>query len=120
MRVYVTDKEVNDISLEELVIPINQFNSKACQPFIATGRFECIVIDVDKKIDLGILSNVCKRHLVVPKIIDDIDSYTISFLSTVYREKSAKLRYTYMRNKDNIQELIDELSIEYQWNSYIK
>ena len=120
MILRITDSIENNESLNVMKMPISEFCDIHSQPWIATQNFEFIVIDLDKRITSGFINAMASKLLVVPKIIGPNDKDVIRLLIEIYPNEAAKLRYTFIRNRNEIDEVIKELATKYEWEYYYK
>lgn len=118
MRLIVTDRQIDNTSFDEVIMPISEFNDICSHPYIASANFDEVVVDVEDRVKLGHLRPVLSITKVIPRITDIISTHTISILSELYPEHAAKMRYTFMRNKDGIRELIDKMCEDYHWSDF--
>lgn len=115
MRLYITDTIDDEISFDVVRMTTSEFNEIRNHPYIASMRFDEVVVDITPKIKLGYLIPLMKVTRVIPKI-NEIDSHTIAVLSELCREHSAELRFTFIRDKDKCRELIEKIKEEYRWD----
>lgn len=118
MRLIVTDNPGDSISFDVVTMSIGEFNDICSQPYIASSKFDEVVIDLTDKVKLGHVRPVMGITKVIPKIPEEITAHTISVLSELYPERSAELRYTFIRDKKGIKTLLDKMCEMYHWNEF--
>lgn len=118
MRLIVTDNPSDNVTFDVVTMSIGEFNDICSHPYIATANFDEVVIDVTDKVKLGHVRPVMSITRVIPKIPDEITSHTISVLSEIYPEKAAELRYTFIRNRDGVKDIIDEMCKAGHWKEF--
>lgn len=118
MRLIVTDRQIENISFDTVVMSIGEFNDICSHPYIASANFDEVVVDLDDKVKLGHLRPVMGITKVIPRVMDTISTHTVSVLSEIYPEYAAKMRYTFMRDKEGIRTLINEMCEEYHWSEF--
>ena len=118
MKLYVTDNHVDDLSLDTVVMPIEEFNTINSHPYIESCKFDAVVIDMVPNIKTEYLASLLNTTIVIPRIVSDIDSRTISLLATIYRDKAAELRYTFMKEPSKIAGIVDSIRETYIWDFY--
>ena len=117
MKLIVTDRKI-DTSFNEVVLTIDEFCDIHTHPYIATAGFDVVVVDLDSKIPSGYLSAMVGKFIIIPRIIEDISTDTIRLLSEIYKEKSSTLRFNWLKKKQGVKEIIDEMAETFQWESY--
>lgn len=118
MRLIVTDRDINNVSFDTVVMSIGEFNDICSHPYIATANFDEVVVDLDDKVKLGHLRPVMSITKVIPRVLSEITTHTVSVLSELYPEYAAKMRYTFIRDKEGIKDLIDKMCEEYHWSEF--
>ena len=118
MRLYVTDEIKEDLSFDSVVMTSSEFNCIKAHPFIVSSRFDEIVIDITEKVQLGYIKQVMSVTKVIPKIIGEITSHTVSVLCELYKDRAAEMRYTFIRDKDGFIELINKMKTDYCWEQF--
>ncbi len=116
MRVIVSERDDMDISFDTVVISPAEFNNVRCHLFIISNGFDEVVVELTDKITLGKLRPLMSRVKVVPKIVGDINSHTISLLCELYPDKSAELRYTMMRNPEKVYDIVKSMENQFHWS----
>ena len=109
----------DEASLNEVCISLDEFADIRRHPFIASNKFDAVVVDLDKKVPVGYLAAVMNVARVIPHIVHD--EYTlddIRLLAELYPDKAAELRFSYIRDKERLKMLILELKQAYDWQSY--
>lgn len=117
MRLYVTDTQSDEVSFDVVRISTNEFNQIRNHPYIASMRFDEVIVDISPSIKLGYLIPLMKHTRVIPKI-GEIDSHTITILSEICRDRAAELRYSFIRDKEKCKEIVENLKEEYGWNQF--
>ncbi len=117
MKLYVTDR-VMDVGLDCIAMPIEEFIDISSHPFIASSHFDTVVIDLDDRIPHGIIGNMLGITKVIPRIIDDMTVTKVRLLSEIYPELSAKLRVSFMRDKDGFVNVINDIKKQFEWESF--
>ena len=113
----MTNKEEG---LNSICLSPSEFADKSYHPFIATTEFDKVVIELSSDIPTGYISQfVSKANKVIPYITEK-NSATVQQLCEIIPDKSAEIRFTYMRNRNKFQELLDNLSATYNWNEELK
>lgn len=118
MRLIVTDDANQDLSFDTVVMPASEFNNICSHPYIASAGFDAIVVDLRCNVKLGFLSKVASITIVIPKVIGDLNAYSVSILTELYRERSAELRYTYMKDKQKFAEIVSAMEEEFHWKDF--
>lgn len=118
MRLIVTDRQIDNVSFDAVVMSIGEFNDICTHPYIASSNFDEVVVDLDDKVKLGHLRPVMSITKVIPYVMDTITTHTISILSEIYPDYAAKMRYTFMRDKDGIKALINEMCEKFRWSEF--
>lgn len=118
MRLYVTDDIKDDVSFDVVIMTSSEFNCIKSHPFIISNRFDEIVIDITNSIQLGYIKHVMSVTKVIPRIIGEITSHTVSILCEIYKDRAAELRYTFIRDREGFTELVNEMRDEYCWEQF--
>ncbi|MBR3598481.1 MAG: hypothetical protein IKL53_01240 [Lachnospiraceae bacterium] len=118
MRLFVTDNLTDETPMDVVMMSTLEFGYINNIPFIISQMFDAIVVDITDNVKLGYLSKFMKVTRVIPRIVGDITPHCISLLSEIYKDKSAELRYTYMRNKEDIKPLLDKMCVDYEWSKF--
>lgn len=119
MKLRVTNNgKMEDISLDTVVMPISEFCDIHSHPYIATTEFDYILVDLSTEIKAGVLRAVIGKHVIIPVMPEQIDSTIVGQLAELYPEYAAKLRFTFVRNKGDISDIVNELSEKFRWNKY--
>lgn len=117
MILRVTNKDI-DVDLGKVLMSVDEFIDISNHPYIITSGFDALVIDLDPKIPSGILSAVIGRIKIIPRIITEIDTDIIRLLAEIYPDKAAELRFTYIRDKDNIWKVINQIKSDFMWETF--
>ena len=121
MKLIVTDNGKFIPDLEYAVMPVAEFNRISNHPFIASSNFECIILDLNSQLEIKYIQAVVANNIVIPLLGDTIDSRVIGMLSEIYKDRAAELRYTFIRDRANINNFINEMRKQYRWDDfYIK
>lgn len=115
MRLLVTDVMSADNSFDVVSMSAAEFNTPQAHLFILSNAYDEIVVTLSDKVNLGVLPKLMTRHKVVPKVEGDISPHTISLLCEVVPDKSAELRYTFMRNREGTKDVIDRIARDMGW-----
>lgn len=118
MRLYVSDVPVEDINIGTITMTQNEFNCIKSQPFIASSKFDVVVIEVTDTTDINIIKHLRNVTRVIPKLPEDITSHMVAVLSELYKERAAEIRFTYMRNKEDFVALVNKMKEEYCWEQF--
>lgn len=118
MRLIVTDEQNDNVTFDTVVMSIGEFNDICSHPYIASSNFDEVVIDLADNVKLGHVRPVMSITRVIPKIPNQISSHTISILSEIYPEKAAELRYTFIRDKEKVADIISQMCIDYHWKDF--
>lgn len=118
MILRITNTPYEDIPLNHLVMPIPEFVDIRNHPWLASHDFEAVVIDLDESIPIGYLRNMVGKFLVVPVITGEINSSVIRMLSELYPEEVANLRFSFLRDKAKVPEIIEGLKKAHEWEKY--
>lgn len=118
MKLYITDKPVENLTFDTMVMSVNEFNDIHAHPFIASSKFDVVVIDLDSKVKIEYLGHLCGNVKVIPKYTGELTSYIVTALSTIYRDKAAALRFSFLRDKTECIKLIETIRQEFEWDMY--
>lgn len=118
MRLLITDTRTEDVPFDVIPMTASEFNLKSTQPFIASSNFDAVVLDLNAKVDAKILTLLMSITRVVPRKTDDALQYNgVSSLCVLYPERAAELRVYFMRDKEKLVELVNELSETFEWEN---
>lgn len=118
MKLIITDEINQDVAFDTVVMSSSEFNNICSHPYIASSKFDAIVVDLRCKIRQGFLSQVAKTTLVIPKITEELNSHSISILTELYKERSAELRYNFMKDKERLKDIVSEMAAEFCWHEF--
>lgn len=118
MRLYVTDTNVEDINIGTVIMSQQEFNCIKSQPFIASSKFDEVVLEVTDSTDIEVVRNLRKVTKVIPKFPEEITSHMVTVLGELYKERAAEIRFTYMRSKDEFTALVNKMKEEYCWEKF--
>ena len=108
----------DSVNLNEIVMSIEEFADIRNHPYISTQRFDSIVVDLEKNIPLGYLLAVSKTTRVIPRIVTECNTDVVRLLAELYPDRAAEIRYSYIRDKERLSIIIEELKKSYDWESY--
>lgn len=118
MRLLVTDEPKDDLGFDVIQMSTAEFNDKRCHLFIASHDFDAIVIELSDKLQLNRIKPVMGTTCIIPKIPAELTSHTISILCEIYPEMAAKLRYTFIRDKNGIAKLLEDMKTQFHWDDF--
>lgn len=118
MRLYVTDSDIDNTTIDLVVMNQSEFNCIKTQPFLASSKFDEVVIELTDTTDLDIVRNLMRVTKVIPKVPDECTSHMVAVLCEIYKDRAAELRFTYMRSKEKFKELIDSMKTQYCWQQF--
>lgn len=119
MKLRVTNTDIVDnTTLDTVIMPISEFCDLQAHPYLATAGFDYIVIDLDDKIPPGYLRCLIGKYRVIPRIVNKVTTDTARQLAELYPESAAKVRFSFIRNKGDISDVLKELSEKFKWNEY--
>lgn len=117
MRLHVTDNPPEDKSFDVVYITPVEFNHLRNHLFIASSKFDEVLVEVSPKIKIGTLIPMIGATKIIP-LITEVNNHTVSLLSELCRDKAAQLRFTYIRDKEACKELVNEIIDEYGWRKF--
>lgn len=118
MILYVSNNEM-ELELGKVQMSLQEFVDMRNHPYIATNDFEYAVIDLDSCIPAGYLKAVATKIRVIPKIVsEEISNKVIMLLSELYPERGAELRFTYLREKEKIGDVIASIREQFEWDKF--
>lgn len=118
MKLYITDKPIENLTFDTMVMSVNEFNDIHTHPFIASSKFDLVVIDLDSKVTIEYLNHLCGIVKIIPKYTGEVTSYIVTALSTIYKDKAAALRFSFLRDKNECLKLIENIRQEFDWDIY--
>ena len=118
MRLLITDEVGNETSFDTVLMTSIEFNTIHSHPFIISSNFDVVIVDLRVNVDIEYLSYLMKNVIVIPKVIGDISPHAVAILCELYKDKSAELRITYMRDKQAFNNLIASMRKQYDWDSF--
>lgn len=118
MRLYVTDVPNEIVDIGTVFMTQSEFNCIKSQPFIASSKFDAVVIEVTDKTDTSIIKYLRNVTRVIPKLPEEITSHVVTVLGELYKERSAEIRFTYMKSKDEFNKLIETMKKDYCWEQF--
>lgn len=117
LRVTNTDR-AEDMTLDTVIMPISEFCDIHSHPYLASAGFDYIVIDLHAEIKPGYLRALLGKYLVIPKIISAVDTDIVRLLAELYPEYAARIRYTFIREKGDVSDIVAELEQKFEWDKY--
>ena len=117
MRLVVSEKG-DDVSFDTIVVSPIEFNNITCHLYILSNDFDEVIVELSDKVSLGKMKPLMQRTKVIPKIVDHVNSHTISLLCELYPERSAELRYALIRNPESIDDKIRLMGEELGWTQF--
>lgn len=118
MKLYVTDNVIDNVTIDVVVMSQSEFNSIKSQPFIASSKFDEVVVELTDKTDIDIIRNLMRVTKVIPKVPEEITSHIVTILTELYKERAAELRFTFMRDKNQFKEIVNKMKSEYCWEQF--
>lgn len=118
MRLVVSDIDTDDVSFDTIRMSITEFNDVRYHPFIVSHSFDEIVIDLSEKVKVGHVRPLLAISKVIPKVVGEITTHTVSILCELYPDRSAQLRYTFMRDKEELGRIVERMKTEYGWADF--
>lgn len=118
MRLFVTETPVEDVSFDMVNMSVAEFNNVSCHLFIVSQDFDEVVIELSDKVNLGMIRPLMSRTKVIPKVPADMTSHIISLLCEMYPEKSAELRYAFIRDKSKANTVVTDMCKENGWAQF--
>ena len=117
MRLYVTNNLIEDCPMDVIQMSVFEFNSLSNHPFIASHRFDAIVVDVTSSLNFDMLIPLMSTTRVIPKF-NKVDNTLISLLCTLFKDKAALLRYNFIRDKEKCTQIVEDMRKEFNWDNY--
>lgn len=118
MRLFITNNQDMDVSFDVVIMTPAEFNAISNHPYIVSSQFDSIVIDADEDINLEYLKATITKNIVVPRITGDITSKVVNLLATIYMDRAAELQYAFMMNADRLNEIVEELKEQFEWEKF--
>lgn len=118
MRLLITDEVINEVSFDTEVMTSVEFNNIRSHPFIASSRFDAVVIDLKAKVQWAYIQQLLKSCLVIPKFTNDITSNGVTILCELYKDRAAELRINFIKNKDEFYRIVNDMKLQYDWERY--
>lgn len=118
MRLLVANTPVEDASFDLMQMTVGEFNNPACHLFILSHDFNEVIVELSDDVHLGMLKPLMSRTKVIPKIDGEITSHIISLLCELYPEKSAAMRYAFIRNREDLVALVGQMREEGKWEEF--
>ena len=107
-----TDREAG---LDTMCLSPAEFADKGYHPFLATTQFDKVVIELSSDIPAGYIGQlVVKGNKVIP-VFNELNAKTLQQLCEIVPDRSAELRYAFMRDKTKLATIVDELRVAYNW-----
>ena len=117
MVLRVTDKSQQDVSIETIVMTVNEFIDIANPPFIASSNFDALILDLDKRIPFGYCKVISGKIRIIPKFAT-IDADVIRLLSECYPDYAPLLRTSFIRDKEKLNVILMEMKAKFFWDKY--
>lgn len=117
MRLYVTNTAIEP-SFDQVVLSVEEFCDISNHPYIASGSFDIMVIDLEDKIPSNLLKACIGKFKIIPKLTHPVTVDTVRLLAELYREKGAMLRQAWLRNKSSVQGIVDGIAEEFHWADF--
>lgn len=117
MRLYVTDNVPEDRSFDVIYMSTSEFNCAHNHLFIASSKFDEVLVEVTPKIKIGTLMPMIGSTKIIP-LITEVNNHAISLLSELCKDRAAQLRFTYIRDKEACKELVNSMIDEYGWRRF--
>lgn len=118
MRLLITDEVRNEISFDTVVMTSIEFNSIHSHPFIASSKFDEVIVDLNDKVNIGYLQPLLRTTKVIPRVVGEITSHSVSLLCELYKDRAAEIRFTFIKDKEAFKKLIDDMKVQYQWEQF--
>ena len=115
MRILVTDKNV-DLTFDTIVVAPSDLNLPQFHLYVISNNIDCVVVDMEENVPTGKLRLLMSRVRVTPRLPEVITPHTITLLSEVYPDKAAEFRYSFMRNRDNIRDILVDFGTQMNWD----
>lgn len=112
MDLRITD-EVTGIDPNVYVISNFDFTQKEYHPFIATTRWDNVLVDIDSKATpAGIIGQLVGSAIITPTINkEDVTPKVLKILGEIYPDSRARLRQAYVKGKEEFLSLIKQLGV---------
>ena len=111
------DKEEN---LTDVYLTPEEFADPAYHPFIATNKFDKVIVELCSEIPTGYISQVVAKGNKVIPIVSEVNDKTIALLCEIYPERRSEIRFTYMRKRNEFQSVLDKLAVDYNWQTELR
>lgn len=120
MRLLITDEVRNEVSFDTVIMTSIEFNNIHSHPFIASSKFDQVIIDLNDRINVEYLLPLIKTTVVVPRVVGEVSPHAVSILCEIYKDEAAKIRITYIRDKEAFKQLIDDMCKKYKWEEFYR
>lgn len=118
MRLLITDEVGNETSFDTVIMTGTEFNTIHSHPFIISSNFDAVIVDLRVNINIEYLSYLMKDVIVIPKVIGEISPHAVTILCELYKDKSAELRITYLRDREAFNKIVATMRKQYDWDSF--
>lgn len=118
MRLIVTDTPIDNLSIDMITMGTLEFNTIETQPFIASSKFDEVVIDVTDSTNINIVKNLMRVTRVIPRFRVELTPHMVTVLTELYKERAAEIRFTYMKDKDKFKTLLESMKQQYCWEQF--
>lgn len=112
MRLIIKDNNYESDSLDDYVISLEDFGDKAFHPYIASHKWELVVLQVNDKTPKGII----KQLLPVAGVSVDVEDWNslsvhqIQVLCEVFPDYAFRIKAAYGNGSDAVRQLIEAIN----------
>lgn len=118
MRLLITDEIIKEVSFDTVIMTSIEFNSIHSHPFIASSKFDEVIVDLNDKINIGYLQPLMKTTKVIPRVVGEMTAHSVSLLCELYKDRAAELRITFIKDKEGFAKLIENMKKQYCWEQF--
>ena len=118
MRLIISDTKQDEVSFDVITMSTTEFNDVRYHPFIVSSNFDEAVIELTDKVKVGHVRPLMSIMKVIPKVVEELTPHTISILCELYPDMSAKLRYTYIRDREELNRVVELMKKDYKWEEF--
>ena len=113
MILRITDS-AEDFGLNVYKVSVENFANKLYHPMIATTKWEVVYIDVVDNLPRGFILELIKKARVLP-VFDknNVSLKMLQILCEILPDESARMKSTYMQNKEEFIKLMEQFEEEY-------
>lgn len=115
MKILVTSKDV-DLTFDTIVVAPSDLNLPQFHLYAMSNNIDCVVVDMEEDVPTGKLRHLMTRVRVTPRLPETITPHTITLLSEVYPDKAAEFRYAFMRDRNNIRNVLVDFGTKMNWS----